>query len=280
MNTQPLTVDTLRGSVIAVPPLARNQDYSLNQHENERLVRHIEAGGVSTLLYGGNANLYHVALSEYAGLLQLLCDVAAPATLVIPSVGPAYGTMMDQAGILQAFPFPTAMVLPHKEISTSAGIARAIHEFTRVFQRPVVLYIKHENYVLADDVVRLMNDGVISAIKYAIVRANPTRDDYLRALVDALGPDRIVSGMGEQPAVTHLATSDCRDSRRVACVCGRIFRRVCCAPYRATTLQWRNACVMHFDRSRICATQFIPFAYCMKRSRLARSPRQDRYCRA
>ena len=190
--------------MIAVPPLARNQDYSLNRHENERLVRHIEAGGVSTLLYGGNANLYHVALSEYARLLQLLCDVAAPGTLVIPSVGPAYGTMMDQAGILQAFPFPTAMVLPHKEIATSAGIARAIHEFTRVFQRPVVLYIKHENYVLVDEVVRLMNDGVISAIKYAIVRANPTRDDYLRALVDALGPDRIVSGMGEQPAVTHL----------------------------------------------------------------------------
>ena len=54
------------------------------------------------MLYGGNAILYHVALSEYAELLQMLTDLAGENTLMIPSVGPAYGMMMDQAAILRA----------------------------------------------------------------------------------------------------------------------------------------------------------------------------------
>jgi hypothetical protein len=51
---------------MAVPPLARNVDKDdLIAEENRRLIEHMEAGGVRTLLYGGNANLYHVAVSEH-----------------------------------------------------------------------------------------------------------------------------------------------------------------------------------------------------------------------
>ena len=106
--------------------------------------------------------------------------------------------------MLRALAFPTAMMLPQKEIATSAGVTRCVADFVRVFQRPAVVYIKHENYILVDDVRRLMDDGMISAIKYAIVRADPSRDDYLRALIDAVSPACIVSGMGEQPAITHM----------------------------------------------------------------------------
>src|SRR5690348_5489039 len=60
-----LPTDRLGSSVLAVPPLARNADYSLNEAENTKLIRHIEGGGTRTLLYGGNANFYHIALSEY-----------------------------------------------------------------------------------------------------------------------------------------------------------------------------------------------------------------------
>jgi hypothetical protein len=48
-----LTSERLSESVLAVPPLCRNADFSLNEAENAKLVRHIESGGVSTLLYGG-----------------------------------------------------------------------------------------------------------------------------------------------------------------------------------------------------------------------------------
>ena len=112
MNTRPVNAETLTRSVVSVPPLARNADLSLNRAENVKLIRHIEAGGVSTLLYGGNANFYHVRLSEYAELLDLLADAADADTLIIPSVGPAYGLMMDQAKLLRERQFPTAMILP------------------------------------------------------------------------------------------------------------------------------------------------------------------------
>ena len=41
-------------------------------------------------------------------------------------------------------------------------------------------------------------------IKYAIVREDPTQDDYLRKLVDCVDPQLIVSGIGEQPAIAHV----------------------------------------------------------------------------
>jgi dihydrodipicolinate synthase/N-acetylneuraminate lyase len=204
MPSLPLSSAAFRSSVIAVPPLARNPDFSLNREENKRIVTHIEAGGVSILLYGGNAILYHIAPSEYGQLMQTLSDIASPQTLVIPSVGPAYGTMMDQAKILNEFDFATAMILPQKEISTSQGIARAIRDFCQVSQRPAVLYIKHDNYLDVADVVRLMSDGLLSAIKYAIVRDEPSHDHYLKALIEAIGSELIVSGMGEQPAIIHM----------------------------------------------------------------------------
>lgn len=204
MNREPLTPDTLASSVIAVPPLARNDDYTLNRDENRKIVRHLEEGGVSTLLYGGNAILYHVAPSEYAGLLELLAEIAGENTLMIPSVGPGFGMMMDQAAALRDFEFPTAMILPTRDVCTSAGVASAVRNFVDRFGRPAVLYIKHDGYIEVDAVQRLLDDGLISWIKYATVRENTADDSYLRELVDTVGPSRIVSGIGEQPAIVHL----------------------------------------------------------------------------
>lgn len=227
MDTQPLTPDTLRRSVIAVPPLARNADLSINVDANRKIARHIESGGVTTLLYGGNANLYHVRPSEYESLLQMLSDIAGPDTFVIPSVGPAFGVMMDQAEVLRGFAFPTAMVLPQKEMATTDGVAHAVRRFAETWGRPVVLYIKHDGHVDVANVRRLTDDGLLSAIKYAIVREDPGEDRYLEDLVDAVGPDRIVSGIGEQPAIVHMRqfglpgfTSGC----------------VCIAPHLSTTM--------------------------------------------
>jgi dihydrodipicolinate synthase/N-acetylneuraminate lyase len=204
MNTNPITPETLAGSVISVPPLARCEDGTLSRSENEKIVNHLADGGVSTVLYGGNAILYHVAISEYEELLRLLTDIAAADTLVIPSVGPAYGTMMDQANILKDFEFPTAMVLPTRDVVTTQGVARAVRQFVNAIDRPAVLYIKTDGYVDIETAKGLMDDGLISWIKYAVVRDDTSNDPFLADLVQAVGPDRIVSGIGEQPAITHL----------------------------------------------------------------------------
>jgi dihydrodipicolinate synthase/N-acetylneuraminate lyase len=196
--------DRLTRSVLAVPPLARNGNQVLDRPENVKLIRHIESGGVRTLLYGGNANLYHIAFSEYEQALDLLSECAGPQTLVIPSAGPAYGTMIDQAKVLRRHRFETAMVLPQQGITTPDGVEAGIRRFVQAAGIPALLYIKHEGYIEPENVERLANDGVISAIKYAIVRDDPTKDDYLQKLVHLVDPKLIVSGIGEQPAIVHL----------------------------------------------------------------------------
>jgi hypothetical protein len=100
MNESPLHSGEFAASVMAVPPLARRADHTLDPAENLALIRQVEAGGVRTLLYGGNANVYHIAVSEYRDLLDLLADAAGPDTRVIPAIGPDYGKMLDEARIL------------------------------------------------------------------------------------------------------------------------------------------------------------------------------------
>lgn len=204
MNTAPITQQLLENSVIAVPPLARNADFSLNRDENEKLIRHIESGGVTTLLYGGNANFYHIRPSEYRATLEMLAEISGPDTTTIPAVGPAWGTAMDQAEILRDFDFPTAMMLPQVGLTTDEGVVDGIQRFAEAYGKPVVVYIKQEGYITPEGTRKLVDAGVVSWVKYAIVRDDPSQDDFLRELIDKVDPNIIVSGMGEQPAIVHL----------------------------------------------------------------------------
>jgi dihydrodipicolinate synthase/N-acetylneuraminate lyase len=204
MDTQPIDSKRLAQSVIAVPPLARDRQGRICRQENEKIVRYLEAGGVSTLLYGGNAVLYHIRLSEFAGLLEILQDIAGEQTLMIPSVGPAYGTMMDQASILRDFAFPTAMVLPQKEIADEQGLATGIRRFAEAYGKPIVLYLKHDRWLHPKLVESMHRDGLLSWIKYAVVLPEPAEDPYLREVLEVIPPSMVVSGIGEQPAIIHL----------------------------------------------------------------------------
>jgi len=217
MKTKITSAD-LHASVIAVPPLCRDADLKPDAAENAKLIRHIEAGGVSTLLYGGNANFYNIALSEYAAVLDQLETAAAPGTWIVPSVGPYFGTMMDQAAILAARKFPTAMVLPTIAVSSPEGVRVAIMRFVEKAGIPAVLYVKDEKYVTVEVVKSLVGAGVISWIKYAVVREHPAVDPLLRAIVDSVDPNLVVSGIGEQPAITHWQSFGVR-AFTSGCVC-------------------------------------------------------------
>ena len=197
-------LNKIDASVIAVPPLARNADLSLNPTANREMIQYLEEGGIRSILYGGNANFYHVRLSEYESLLGMLQESASDDTWVIPSVGPAYGTMMDQAEIVRNFDFPTVMILPHRDLATPQGIAKAVRQFVDASGVPIVLYIKHEGWIDVATVKSMMADDLVSMIKYAIVKDDPSDDDYLRELVDNVDPNLIVSGIGEQPAIVHV----------------------------------------------------------------------------
>jgi dihydrodipicolinate synthase/N-acetylneuraminate lyase len=204
MNVSPILEREFAASVMAVPPLARRADYSLDAAENLKLIRHIEAGGVRTLLYGGNANLYHVAVGEYRELLDLLAESAGPQTRVIPAIGPDYGKMLDQARILAQTSYRTAMVLPLGGFTTSEGVETGLRCIVDTAGMPLTLYIKSENYVDVDTLARLVDRGTLIAVKYAIVRDNPADDAYLRRLLESVSPSKVISGMGERPALVHL----------------------------------------------------------------------------
>lgn len=204
MQTRTVTPEDLARSVIAVPPMARDKNLKFNRTENEKIIRHIEAGQVTTLLYGGNANFYHIAPSEYESVLGELAEIAGSDTLVIPSAGPAYGVMMDQAAILKNTAFPTVMVLPHQGLTTSEGVVTGLRHFAKKVGKPIVLYIKYGDYITVEGAKQLVDEGLVSWIKYAIVREDPADDPYLAKLVDAVDPALIVSGIGEQPVIEHL----------------------------------------------------------------------------
>lgn len=218
MQTIPVTHDQFSKSVLAVPPLARDSDDKLCRDNNTKIVRHIEAGGVSMLLYGGNANLYHTRPSEFISLLEMLGEIAADDTLVIPAVGPAYGTMMDQADVLKKTDYPTAMVLPTLAVMTEPGLMNGFRRFVETINRPAVLYIKEEGYISPEGAAQLVDDGLVSFIKYAIVRDDPADDVFLERLVDVVDPKKICSGIGEQPALIHLTKFRCSGFTS-GCVC-------------------------------------------------------------
>jgi dihydrodipicolinate synthase/N-acetylneuraminate lyase len=204
VKTTAVTFADLSGSVLAVPPLCRNADLSLNRAANTALIRHIEAGGISTLLYGGNANFYHLGLGEYGALLDQLADIAAPNTWVIPSAGPDFGKMMDQAAVLKTKAFPTVMVLPATFPNTVAGAENGLRRFAQAFGKPIIVYIKAEGYLTPESVKRLVDEGLVAGIKYAIVRQDSLQDPFLSKLVELVDRRYIVSGIGERPAIIHL----------------------------------------------------------------------------
>jgi len=191
-------------SVIAVPPLARNTSGSVCPEQNRRLIRHIESGGVRVLLYGGNAVFYHIRPSEYASTLTMLAEAAAPDTEIIPSAGPSYGFSMDQAAILRDHPFRTVMVLPHQGLNTPDGVATGIRHFAEAYGKPIVVYIKAEGYLTPALTASLVRDGLVSWVKYAIVRPDERQDPFLDELTQLVDPSLIISGMGEQPVIHHL----------------------------------------------------------------------------
>jgi dihydrodipicolinate synthase/N-acetylneuraminate lyase len=210
MKTTPVSIEDLRW-VFPVPPLARKNDArrSIDFEQNNRIVRHIADGGLTRFLYGGNAFLYHITLAEYEALLDWL-NSFADGLWAIPSIGPSYGRAMDQASILRQYKFPCVMALPCGDPRDAKGLETGLREIAESANTPLILYLKEENNFGADkeaglDVVaRLVDEGVCVAIKYAVVRQNQADDAYLDSLLKRVDRARVISGIGERPAVVHL----------------------------------------------------------------------------
>jgi dihydrodipicolinate synthase/N-acetylneuraminate lyase len=206
-----MTPASLEG-VFAVPPLARTpgKTRAIDFEQNSEIVRYIADGGVSRFIYGGNAFLYHMTLAEYEQLLEWQAGIQRDGLWLIPSAGPSYGRLMDQAKLLRRFAVPCVMTLPCGDPRDAAGLERGLREFAEAANVRLMLYLKDETNMGADrmaglDVVaRLVDEGVCVAIKYAVVRTDPAQDQYLDELIKRVDRRKIISGIGERPAVIHL----------------------------------------------------------------------------
>jgi dihydrodipicolinate synthase/N-acetylneuraminate lyase len=204
-----MTHDSLMG-VFAVPPLARKATRAIDFDQNSRIVRSIANGGVTRFIYGGNAFLYHLTLAEYEQLLEWQAQIQQDDLWLIPSAGPSYGRLMDQAKLLRRFTFPCVMTLPCGDPRDAAGLESGLREFAEAANVRLMLYLKDETNMGADrmaglDVVaRLVDEGVCVAIKYAVVRTDPADDQYLDELMKRVDRGKVISGIGERPAVIHL----------------------------------------------------------------------------
>jgi dihydrodipicolinate synthase/N-acetylneuraminate lyase len=209
-----MTLADLNG-VYAVPPLPRHTDGKrrLNIDAAEAIAKHVEAGGVTRYLYGGNAFLYHITLDEYETLLGWLAGFAAP-RWAIPSVGPSFGRAIDQAKLLRRHSFRCVMMLPCGDPRDASGMEAGLREIADACGLPLIVYLKSEDGFGSqkeqglDAVGRLVDDGVAVAIKYAVVRDDPRDDEYLAGLLRRVDKRRVISGMGERPAVVHLRDLD------------------------------------------------------------------------
>jgi dihydrodipicolinate synthase/N-acetylneuraminate lyase len=84
-------------------------------------------------------------------------------------------------------------------------VEAGIRRFADACGKPVIAYVKFENYLRPSQLAALVEDGVVCAIKYAIVRAEPASDDYLSELCEVVDRSIVVSGIGERPVIAHFS---------------------------------------------------------------------------
>ncbi|WP_018185377.1 dihydrodipicolinate synthase family protein [Kaistia granuli] len=205
MKTDAVTPIDLARSVLSVPPLPRGADGAIHEGETRRLVDWLRAGGVTTYMFGGNANLYNMGVAEFGTLLDVLERVAPADGWMIPSVGADYGKACDQVDRLRERALPTAMLLPLIFPATPAGVATGLRKLADRYGKPLIAYVKNEGYIEPRDLAALMADGAVCTVKYAVVRKDTAEDALLSALLDATGSgERIISGIGERPVIEHV----------------------------------------------------------------------------
>ena len=220
MKTTAVTPADIAASVWAVPPLAL--DWGGGQ--NARLAAHIEAGGVSTLLWGGNANIYAMTREEYAGMIARIPGWVSENAWAIPSAGPDFGKLREHADILRGSGFPAVMLLPMTGPNDPDGTEAAVRDFVRRSGIPAILYLRSAGYLRPEQIAALMDEGLVVALKYAVETGDLSRDATLDEILALVARERIVSGIGEIAAITHLRTFG---------LAGFTAGAVCIAPRRA-----------------------------------------------
>jgi dihydrodipicolinate synthase/N-acetylneuraminate lyase len=227
MSPSPLTPCEYARSVVAVPPIALDDAGRVAVEANRRMMAHIAAGGVTTLLYGGNANLYHYGAALFREALDVLHEHRPSSARILFSIGPDFGKAMDQVAEIRRAGVVDVMLLPTAFPSDPRGVAAGAKRLADALGFGIVLYLKRDGYVDPETLGRLIEDGSVGFVKYAVERDDAAADLYLDAVIAAVSPAKLASGMGETPIHDHLG------ARRLATYTSGA---VCIAPAAANEL--------------------------------------------
>jgi 4-hydroxy-tetrahydrodipicolinate synthase len=227
LKTTSVINEDIARSVWAVPPIALGSENGPLTEPNVKLVKHIEAGGVDTILWGGNANIYGMTSTTFAAMVEAIPDWVASGTWAIPSVGPDYGKLMEHAAILRGTSYPAAMLLPYTGPRNTAGTEAAIRDFVNASGIPAILYLRQVSYLPPERIAALIEDGTVVALKYAVETGDLSADPYLDAILKQVPVELIVSGIGEIAAIPHL---------KAFALSGFTAGAVCIAPRRSVAV--------------------------------------------
>jgi 4-hydroxy-tetrahydrodipicolinate synthase len=201
MKTDAVTPEDLVRSIMALPPIARSKDGRIAKSECRKIIDWLSSAGVTTFMYGGVANLFNGALSEYAAILDVIEEQMPLGAWAIPAVGPDFGKAFDQIAILRGRQFPTAILLPAAAV-TSAGVATGLRRLSDALGKPLMVFFKSADYLTPGDAAALLADGVLCCVEFGVGAGPDAGTSYLSALLAQTGTaERIIDGAGERTIV-------------------------------------------------------------------------------
>ena len=198
-----LSAADLADSVIAEPPMAWSEDRMINLPVNLALGKHMRAGGVRTILYGGNANLSAFTLGQFEQAVELM-GIVAQSSRVIAAIGPDFGRMLDQAGVVERSGLRNVLLLPVHHPADTHGTGDGVREIASRLGFGVIVDLCRENYLRPVTLAKLRDEGAVRLVRYSVRRDNPEDDAYLDQVIDVMGREQVFSGLGEAAALDHI----------------------------------------------------------------------------
>ncbi len=196
--------DGLADGPIADLPLALDNDLSVNAAASLRLAKHVRAGGLSTLLFGPNANFPSFGRHQYEAAAEIAVDAARDGPVIL-SLGPELGRALDQVPAIERSGLKQVMLLPIHAPADTHGTADGIRHIASRLGHGVIVDLIRDSHLRPVTLRKLVEEGAVSAVRYSVVVSNPGDDGYLDRVIDIVGPERVLSGVGETAAMDHLA---------------------------------------------------------------------------
>ena len=205
-----------------------------------------------------------------------------------PASGPPSATPSTRRGCVSTARFPTRCCCRAATRATPPGLERGIREIADAAGVPLVVYLKEEDNFGRESDSRTGRGGparrVGTSLRHQVRRraADPSQDDpYLDALLARVDRRRVISGMGERPAVVHLR------HRRLpgfttgsGCVAPSLSQSIFDAASKGDWAAAEDVRAPASCRSRTCATRWGPRACCTPPSTRPASPRPGRFLRS